>query len=183
MTMVEAVVAVSLLVTVFGLALPAIVIVMRSVGGEEQRALANDEAHVAMAQLERDVRSGNVIGSPSAFAGLDGMEFRVFTQTNGAPFSCVHYRVQNDRLERRVRPAGGEHVGLWPSGWQLVASGVLNRTENPIVPAFTRSADKQTLTVALVLRTSDTSKMRISTAITGRNTKYYDTPFAGDQCA
>lgn len=174
--------AVSLLITVFGLALPAVVVVMRAVAGEEQRVLANDEAHVAMAQIERDVRSGNVIGAPGAFAGLEGMEFRVYTQTNGAPFSCVHYRVNGDRLERRVRPAGTGNVESWPTAWQTVAGGILNTTEAPTVPAFARSADKQTLTVSLVLRTSDTSKMRIATAITGRNTKYYDTPFAGDQC-
>jgi hypothetical protein len=155
-----------------------------TVGGQQARQLSNDHAHIVLATVERDVRSGNVIEAPGSIDGLPGMEVRIYTQTRGVPFTCVQYRVSGGRLERRSRPPGPEHVGEWPAGWEVVSEAVGNATQSPPIPAFVRSTDRQTLTIDLLINEAERAGagVRLASSVTGRNTKYYDTPFAGDQC-
>ncbi len=153
------------------------------VSRQQVRSETIDQAHLAMAQIGRDVRSGNVIASPGPVGGTAGMEVRVYTQTRGQPL-CVQYQVAGEQLQRRTRPPGVVNAALWPTTWEVVASGVVNAAEQPAVPAFSRSFDKQTLNVALVMNKAERSegRVRLDHVITGRNTKFYDTPFADDQC-
>jgi hypothetical protein len=94
---------------------------------------------------------------------------------------CVQYRVADGRLERRTRAPG--LAAPWPTLWYTVTEGVENATESPPIPAFTRSADRQMLTIDLQVNRNNPGKgVRLTTSATGRNTKYYDTPFAEEKC-
>ena len=170
----------ALVLTLFALVLPVMASAFRTFGDLGDRVETNDQATLALNQVERDVRSGNVIAAPGPVAGQAGMEVRVYTQANGVP-RCVQYRVSDGRLERRTRAPGAALP--WPDVWSTVTEGVENATQTPALPAFTRSADRQMLTIDfMVNRNSPGKGVRLTSSATGRNTKYYDTPFAEEKC-
>lgn len=183
LTAVEVVVASAMLVVVLALVLPLIVGGFDTVRRQGTRVDGNDQAYLALNQVERDVRSGNVITVPGPVAGQPGMEVRIYTQTRGTPM-CVQYRVAGGSLERRTRPPGPVATHPWPAQWSVVAEGVENAAWAPAVAAFTRSSDRQMLTVDLVVNRAERADaaVRVTSTVTGRNTKYYDTPFSEEKC-
>ena len=172
-----------MLLTVFALVLPVVVGGFETVQRQKTRVDGNDQAYLALTQVERDVRSGNVITAPGAIDGIGGMEVRVYTQTRGTP-RCVQYRVEDGRLERRTRAPGAQALNPWPADWNIVAEGITNATRTPVVAAFSRSSDRQMLTIDLVVNRAerDDAAIRVTSTVTGRNTKYYDTPFSEEKC-
>jgi len=182
-TAVELVITSSMLLTVLALVIPLVVGGFKTVRRQESRVASNDQAYLALTQVERDVRSGNVITVPGAIAGQVGMEVRVFTQARSNP-RCVQYRIFENRLERRTRQPGDEAIYPWPAYWSTVAEGVTNAARTPVAPAFTRSSDRQMLTIDLYVNRAEreAASIRVTSTVTGRNTKYYDTPFAEEKC-
>ncbi len=170
----------TLVLLVFGVIVPSVSSAFRSFADLNDRVDTNSEAVLALTQVERDVRSGNVIAAPGPVDGNDGMEVRVYTQANGLP-RCVQYRVADGRLERRTRDPGAAIV--WPDEWVTVTQGVENALQSPALAAFTRSADRQMLTIDLMVNRNSPGKgVRLTSSVTGRNTRYYDTPFAEEKC-
>lgn len=143
------------------------------------RSESSGMATAALAQVERDVRSGNVIGDPVPVDGVAGMGVVVYTQDRG-DFRCVEYRVAGGQLQRRTRAPGTGTT--WPDDWGTVTDGVVNAAEG--APAFSRTVDNQTLLVELRFRRGGDSAttLELTSAITGRNTSSYDTPFAEEYC-
>ena len=170
----------ALVLILFALVIPVVASAYRGVSDVSERVDTNNQATLALTQVERDVRSGNVIAVPGPVDGVAGMEVRVYTQANG-DLTCVQYRVADGRLERRTRAPG--LGGAWPDLWSVVTEGVENATQTPALPAFTRSADRQMLTIDLMVNRNAPGKgVRLTSSVTGRNTKYYDTPFAEEKC-
>jgi prepilin-type N-terminal cleavage/methylation domain-containing protein len=66
MTLVELMVTVALLSVVVGIFLSVLVSVQNHVAREERRHRANDQVRLAIQQLDREVRSGNVFRDPAA---------------------------------------------------------------------------------------------------------------------
>lgn len=185
-TLVEVAITTILLAAVLAMVFPMVGSGFKVVGGLEDRADSNDQAHLALAQIERDVRSGNVIEQPGPVGGLAGMEVRIYTQTSGVPFKCVQYQVASGRLERRTRDPGPENAGTWPTTWRVVAAGLTNSAQAPAVSAFVRSGPhNETLSIDLVVNRSSAAGagVRLRSSVTGRNSVYYDTPNAVNQCA
>lgn len=176
---VEMVVSMSILLIVITLAMPLVTTSFDLLSEHESRAAVDANVQIAMRQLTRDVRSGNVIGSPYAVDSVAGMGVRIYTQTDGVPFRCVEYQVLGTSLLRRERDPDAE----WTEDWSTVVTEVTNATSIPTSPAFTRSADKSTLAVSMILDPVGSARpVEATVSITGRNTKYYDTPFAEDTC-
>jgi Tfp pilus assembly protein PilW len=171
-SLLEVVVTSALLLFAFAAILPMLISMQKTVVVTDMRGRTNDEAHVALAQLERDVRSGNVLNQ--VLAGGTGVT--IYTQDDGPPFRCVRYTVAGGELRRSQRLAGGTDAWSAPA---VVAEGLTTATG-----AFAISADGQTLQVDLSFDQGESSRpLRLATSITGRNTTYYDTPFSEGYCA
>jgi type II secretory pathway component PulJ len=150
--------------------------VQRSVSAAGNRSLNNNNARLAVDQLDREIRSGNILYDPLTDDPA-GFHLRIYTQTNGEPFSCVQWRIASGQMQRRERQPG--NGGPWPAQWHVVAENVVNATSNPQVKAFQLDPDsnkgKRTLDVTIVVNSTPSNpatRVRVVDSITGRNTSY-----------
>lgn len=165
--------------------------------GAFNRADAQSEIRVGLADISKQMRSGNVLFSPkdeptavlSCIKAADGTDrgscMRIFTQTNGVS-RCVQWQV----LE--VSPGGnGKAIlrtrnwdPLWSTSndvtpWRTVARGLTLDATNP--PFELQGAatpyDRRLLDVGLKSYDADRDiNVSIASSISGRNTSYgYDT--------
>jgi type II secretory pathway pseudopilin PulG len=147
----------------------------KAVGGETNRSINNDQIRLAMEQLDREIRSANLLYDPDPSATPDGYHLRVYTQSNGVPFRCVEWRVTGSELQRRVRSPG--YGVAWPTTWQTIATNVVNVANG--VKSFSLDHDPsrypRTIDVTLWVSSTPTNQSTIqkeTLAITGRNTSY-----------
>lgn len=160
---------------------------------EEGRVRRNDEARLALSQLDREIRSGNVLYDPATEmadpAGdiVPGMTLRIFTQAdapNRNPGSqCSQWRITGDTLQtRRWAPHDPDTT---VTTWWTIAQNVVNRSVSPAVPAFTLDstssyADRVVNIVILVDRDDDLADaQRMELSLTGRNTQ---NPYSSGIC-
>src|SRR5207247_4110648 len=108
--------------------------VQGSIGRVSARSDSNDQARLAVEELDREIRSGNVLYDPnlsgsghpwsddSAHGIYPGMALLVYTQTNASTRSpgnqCVQWRIYGEQLQRRSWSA---ETGEVTSGWRVVA--------------------------------------------------------------
>jgi type II secretory pathway component PulJ len=190
-TLVEISITLLLLSMVLVMILQSMVSVQNAVDRETGRSTRNDRLHLAVYALERQVRSGNVIGDPAsandpAHGIYPGMSVRVFTQADASASGiskCVEWRVHNGRLESRDWSPTWSVDGIYDTSWQIIADGIRNRDVSPNVAAFVRPpAASYGLRMLKVTLLSDgqgasgggheKNLQRIETSITGRNTGY-----------
>lgn len=170
------------------------------------RTRAGDQARIGLMQIDRQVRSGNVISDPAgetaAGSGVPpSYSLRVYTQTDGV-YECVQWRVRypsgSDRgvLEYRSwRPSWQVTGGVAP--WAVVARDIV-RPSGPFVeadpttwPPFFREtsqaeASSAAQTIRVTLRAKDADQRAssqpttVTSVLTGRNTVY---GYPADSCA
>ncbi len=181
MTLVELLVAMSIMSLVAAVFLSVLSSVQVRVVDQEYLHRNNEQARLAIQQLDREIRSGNVLYDP-ALESPAYYRLRIYTQTNAdtrdpAPgYLCVLWE---------VTPAGVLRTRSWPPGqpeeataWRIVAEGIVNRDLSE--PAFSLDPDPnkggRTIHVELLVnhdledREFGTSKVEAS--LTGRNTSY-----------
>ncbi len=104
LTMVELLVAMIVFALAVALAFSAVIMVMRKSNDAQQSADAQYQLRAAVAQIDRQVRSGNVLFSPkdehtpSDCQGVDqysGTCMRIYTQSNGDE-KCVQWQLMVD---------------------------------------------------------------------------------------
>jgi type II secretory pathway component PulJ len=152
---------------------------------EEGRVRRNDEIRLALSQLDREIRSGNVLYDPATESAdptgdiVPGMTLRIYTQAdapNRNPGNqCSQWRITNDTLQTR-RWSDSDPDGS-VTGWWTVASNVVNRSVSPTVDAFTldgtSSYANRVVNIALLVDRDDdlgdAQQMKLS--LTGRNTQ------------
>jgi len=151
---------------------------------QDGRVRRNDEARLALAQLDREIRSGNVLYDPSTELDPSGdivpsMALRIYTQAD-APrrgFKCSQWRITNDTIQTRRWSAEGEDEGE-ATEWWTVATGIVNRSVSPQVPAFTlddtAAYGGRIMKITLVVDRDDDAgdPMTFDLSLTGRNTQY-----------
>ena len=179
MSLVELVVGMgimSIVLVVFGTVLAS---VQRQVVAQEKLSAANDEARLAIQQLDRELRSGNVLYDPATEA-VANMRLRVYTQTN-APTRNAYYcklwriRASTQRLQVRSWLPGST---AWLDNWRTVANYVVNRDLNE--DAFELNPDPlkagRTVDIHLALNPdvddNPQSTVRLDASLTGRDTAY-----------
>ena len=184
-TLVELMITMAMMVMVVVVFLSVFWNVNQGVATQRERSIANDQARLAIENLDREIRSGNVIYDPAA-EDLPGYGFRIYSQsnapsrtsgsiyTNSQGFSCVEWVINDDRqLARRFWKPGVPTVF---SSWRVLAENVVNRVDGIEVPAFTVDTVNAPRTVVVTLMVdTDTDEIvsrpvRIQTSITGRNT-------------
>lgn len=184
---------VELLVAMFVLGVVALVFtstlgaVQRRVVDQERLSRTLDQTRLAIQQLDREIRSGNVLYDPalenngvSSCSGcLPGYTLRVYTQSNATTrggYRCGLWQID---VEGRLL------VRYWPpsdpadaTAWREVASGIVNRELSE--PAFELEDDPlkgdRTVNVSLAVNEDLAYRpgqtVRIQASLTGRNTSY-----------
>lgn len=171
------------------------------------RTRAVDQAQIGLMQIDRQVRSGNVISDPAneTVSGSGVPQYyslRVYTQTDGT-YQCVQWRVRYPSgsdyglLEYRSwRPSWQTTGGVAP--WRIVARDVVKPTSTSVVesdpstwpPFFVEQSDaeasSQAQTIRVTLRLKDPDQQAgskpatLTSVLTGRNTIY---GYPADSCA
>ncbi len=180
MTLLELMVTTSLLGIVSVMFLSIMTSVQSGVHKETDRSNDNDQARLAVQQLDREIRSGNVLYDPASEPApfTPYYSLRVYTQANAnirTPGNrCVQWRILDGELLRR--DWDGVNPAATVSPWRVVADSLVNQDLG--VPAFVLDADPQKggriVNVTIVTQTDADSgnPVRLSVSLTGRNTSY-----------
>lgn len=178
LTLVELIVGSGLTSLVVLVAGGLIVASQGSVADQIDRSRSNDEVRLAVEQMDREVRSGNLLYEPSA------TQVRIYTQSN-APSQggsrCVQWKIESRELLRREWPPtfGSTPDPDTVSDWRVVAESVVN--EDLGVDAFSL-LNSRTLEVTILVNEDlgdENATVRVETALTGRNTTFN---FEEDAC-
>jgi prepilin-type N-terminal cleavage/methylation domain-containing protein len=146
MTLPELLVSMTLMGVVATMFISVLMSIQQGVTRQQHRSEMNDQARLAVEQMDREIRSGNFLYDPatetSAACGgyvcAPNYSLRVYTQANAPtrtpPNQCVQWLIQDRKLLRRAWASG---AGTSLGGWRVVATGIVNRDVTPAVPAFT----------------------------------------------
>ena len=177
-SMIELVITMTMLLLVLATLLGVLDSVNRGVARQQDRSISNDQARLAVEQLDREIRSGNVLYDPDDEV-LGNYSLRIYTQANATTrtpsFQCVQWLIEDQKLIRRAWPPGEpESVGPW----RTIAENVVNVLEGQPAFALDPDEDKGGRTVDIVLLINSTPDdptnrtVRIETSLTGRNTSF-----------
>jgi type II secretory pathway pseudopilin PulG len=169
-----------LVAVVFGTTLAS---VQRAVSRTDTRTRNNTQARLAVEELDRETRSGNILYDPSASSD-PYYRFKIYTQSNAntrtpSPgYVCRLWRITSDHeLQTRYWPPNQPEEA---SPWRTVATGVVNKVLSTPVHAFEIDPDPnkggRTVNITFMMNdaydTRPEETVRIQAALTGRNTSY-----------
>jgi len=199
MTLVELMVVLSILsivLVIFGTVMAG---VQRAVNRQTDRSGNNDQARLAIEEMDKEIRSGNVLYDPSLSGCAPtpcpwsddapnqiypGMALLIYTQTNAVTRNpgnrCVQWRIVGGQLQRRDWTTTWQTDGI-VSGWRLIADSIVNQPSPPTPPAspaFALDPDPnkggRTIVVTFLVNQNakSGSNVKIQASISGRNTEY-----------
>ncbi len=199
-TLVELIVAMSIMTGLLAVVFTILITVTQQTADNLGRVRQTEQLRIGLMQIDRQVRSGNVISDPLAeTVGDSGVEpgysLRVYTQADGV-FECAQWRViftdgvDQGELQYRSWDPAWASTGL-VEGWQAVARGIVDqRASNPSAARpFERTASAgssaaQSVRVSLWVKDSQaldrSNASTISSVLTGRNTVF---GYPSDRCA
>ena len=182
-TLVEVVVATAILGIVMLVFTSTLASMQNAVVAQDVRTRLNDQARLALADIDRQVRSGNLLYDPDDETGTvdpfgvsaAGYMFRVYTQTKYQPSDeprCALWLVDGQqRLLYRYWPVLDPNQA---SDWRVVAEHIVNRETG--TPAFVLDASGRTLTASIQANANidadPTATQDFESALTGRNTSF-----------
>lgn len=197
MTLIEMMVSLVIFSIAMGLVFSAVILVMKQANAAQQSADAVTEVRQALAQMDRQVRSGNVLFSPvnevrpgSACEASTvpneqaGTCMRIYTQSNG-PQRCVQWQMVEDSvaadgslvLRSRSWAADWQSSGDY-TPWTVVARGLeLEPGQYPFeLMGASTPYDERLLQVSFLATDARQGEpIEISSSLSGRNTTYgYD---------
>jgi prepilin-type N-terminal cleavage/methylation domain-containing protein len=171
--------------------------IQRAVSDQQVRSVNNDNVRLALENLDRLVRSGNVLIDPSMTdtdcksSGSVYQCLLAYSQANGTtaqPARCVQWRVEGTTLQtRRWLPAPASKAAT-VTAWRDVADGILNLQTSPVTQTFRLDPDplKQNRSVEILFLVGTSSEglegpiARVEASLTARNTSY---GYLSDACA
>ncbi len=189
-SLVEVLTVISLLSVVLAMTVAVMWSVQGGIAKATDRSRSNDAVRRAVQELDRQVRSGNVLYDPAAendpANGIHpGLSVRVYTQanatTNTVANRCVQWRIHERRLQSRWWSPTWQFDGA-VSGWRTLATGIVNDTTTPAFSIDPRPEfGRRIMVVSLIARTNSRSgqPVRLEASVTGRNTEY---GFLGTVC-
>ena len=206
-TLIELLVSMTIFAGLLTIVFSILITVSQQTKDNLARTRAVDQAQLGLMQIDRQVRSGNVISDPAneSTSGSGVPQYyslRVYTQTDGT-YQCVQWRVRYPAgsdfglLEYRSwRPSWQTTGGV--SEWRVVARDVVRPTSATVVesdpstwpPFFVEQSDaeasSQAQTIRVTLRLKDPDQRAqskpatVSSVLTGRNTIF---GYPADSCA
>ena len=179
----------TVLVVVLTMVMIVLVGMEKIYGKENDRSLTNDQARLAVEELDREIRSGNVLYDPAnendaAHDVYPGMSLRIYTQSNANSrpgFRCVQWRITStQQLQTRNWWTDWRNSpSTLVSSWRIVADHVVNRSDSPQVTAFsldTSDPSYGSRLVKIVILVNQNSKsgqdFRVQSSVEGRNTTF-----------
>lgn len=165
----ELLVALSIFVIAIAVCLSALNSVQSTVRTTDSRSETNDQARLAVEQLDRQIRSGNLLHDPLAETP-PGHALRIYTQANGMQ-RCVQWRLFNGELQTRGWPETWPTIGA-VSDWRTAAEHIVN---SPSQPAFKLATDFEGLVeIELWVNRDGRSggPAQVTSSVAGRNTQY-----------
>ena len=189
MTLVELLVATMILGIVMIIVSSVFATVERSIVLENNLNTTLDQGRLVLQQLDRELRSGNVLydpsvennGTASCSGCVAGYTLRIYTQSNAdtsSGYRCELWKIDTSEQLLVRTWAPDDPTGPSTTGWRIVATGVVNRTVG--TTAFALDPDtlkaSRTLNVTLSLNSDyshhPTQTETLQEALTGRNTSY-----------
>ncbi len=185
MTLVELLVAMSMMGVVMVIFSSVLVSMQRTVVTIDRASRANDQARLAIEHLDKELRSGNVISDPGApISGYTGdapanQRLLVYTQANATIRGgsvCELWQITSaSELQARTWLPGSNS---WLTSWRTVAEHIVNRSTS--TSAFELTGDplkgSRTLNIHLMINPDYTnapsSTVELESSLTGRNTSY-----------
>lgn len=169
--------------------------IQRSVSEQQVRSVNNDNTRLALENLDRLVRSGNVLIDPSVEntdCKATGSAYHcllVYSQANGTsalPARCIEWRVEGTALQTRWWKPGEKATTT--TAWREVATGIQNLQTSPVIQTFRLDPDplKQDRSVEVLFLVGtgaggvDGPLARVEASLTARNTSY---GYLSDACS
>ena len=163
--------------------------IQRAVSDEQVRSVNNDNVRLALENLDRLVRSGNVLIDPALTdtdcksTGSSHQCLLAYTQANGTtaqPARCIQWRVQGTSLQTRYWLPVPASKAATVTSWRTVADGILNLDTSPVTETFALDADplKQERAVEILFLVGTSAEglqgpiARVEATLTARNTSY-----------
>lgn len=169
-----------MLIVVVGIAFTMLISTFNVVGGVDTRSRTNNEVRQAVQQIDRLVRSGNILYDPALESNdpgnhlAPGLTMRVYTQANGNQ-RCVQWRINDGRLEMRSWSESWQFDGV-VSTWSGVAEHIVNTTSNPAFSLDSASGFGDRLlkirVIADLSATDNSPAVEVRASVAGRNTTY-----------
>jgi prepilin-type N-terminal cleavage/methylation domain-containing protein len=174
-TLIEMMIVMFLLTVVFSLCALSLVTIQRQVNTDYARGQAVDQVRLAIQQMDRQIRSGNLFYSPTS----NGTQLVIFTQANGNQ-RCVEWQVSSGAIQTRSWTQTWQTDGsasVVP--WSTIATGVSNSSSKPpfVLDTTHLSYGGRVLVIDLVTNqtNSESSGVEVTDSVEGRNTVYgYD---------
>lgn len=184
-TLVELLVAMSIMSIAMVIFSSVLVAMQRTVVATDRISRSNDQARLAIEQLDKELRSGNVISDPSgAITGYTGdapvyQRLLIYTQANaesrGGSFCELWQITSANELQARTWLPGED---TWQTSWRTVAEDIVNRSTGTRAFQLTGDALKgnRTLNIHLAVNPDysnhPSSTIELESSLTGRNTSY-----------
>jgi type II secretory pathway pseudopilin PulG len=165
--------------TIFSLALAMVysvlITVQKQTKDQTSRADSVGNARLALQQIDRQVRSGNVLYNPAT--ETLPLSMRVYTQANGDQ-RCVQWQVYNGKLRSRSWSPTWTTDGQ-VSAWTVVAHDLVNTTATPpfALQGGSTAYGSRLADVTLLVKspTAGGKPVNVTSSLSGRNTAYgYD---------
>jgi prepilin-type N-terminal cleavage/methylation domain-containing protein len=189
LTLTELLVASAILSIVMVVFTTTFATIQRAVSDQQVRSTNNDNVRLALENLDRIVRSGNVLIDPAVVdtdcktSGSAHQCLLAYTQANGTtaqPARCVQWRVEGTTLQTRYWLPAPASKAATVTGWRNVADGILNLQTSPVTETFSLDPDplKQDRSVEIVFLVGTSTEgldgpiARVEASLTARNTSY-----------
>ena len=188
-TLVEALVVMMIFGIIFTIIMGIIIQVSYSAADNMARTSQVQNAQLGLMQIDRQVRSGNVILDPASEttsnSGVEpGYSLRVFTQTDGV-HQCVQWRVRLNSenrgvLEYRSWDPDWSILGAEVTGWTVVARDLTAPPQDQVpfqrtdVSREGSTSETSSVDVVIYIKAERTKSAAtaVKTTLTGRNTVY-----------
>jgi type II secretory pathway pseudopilin PulG len=154
-----------------------LITVWRQTSQQTARADAVGEARLALAEIDRQVRSGNVLYDTTA----DPLSMLVYTQANNDR-RCMQWQVASGVLRSRSWAPPPPSTPPAASPWAVVARNVVNTTSTPAFTLQTAAYGSRLVDISLLVEPTRGSgpPIAVTSSLSGRNTAYgYDQGVCG----
>lgn len=175
MTLVEILISMMIFSLALAMVYTVLISVQKQTKDQTSRADSVGNARLALMQIDRQVRSGNVLYNPAS-ESLP-LSMRVYTQANGVQ-RCVQWQVYDRKLRTRSWSTTWQTDGL-VSDWAIVAHDVVNTTATPpfALQGGTTAYGSRLVDITLLVKspTAGGQPINVTSSLSGRNTAYgYD---------
>jgi prepilin-type N-terminal cleavage/methylation domain-containing protein len=169
-TLIEMLVSMTVFLIVLGVIMSVYVSLLHGLVQTQDRAQNVDQARLAVEEIDRMVRSGNVLYNPANETTPDSL--RVYTQANGLE-KCMQWKVADNELQVRSWDPDYQQDNIVTS-WHVVATHLVTPTTDPFSLDANPAYNDRLLDISLAVSSDSANApaIHIQTSVEGRNTEF-----------